>query len=201
MQAAAPYTYQSTDSTLVPGANNANWTFAPNANGNYQIYVIRIQIVGNHYIQHSRPKRLLSLSYAKCRSTDLLRKPKANLYSDRFKSQNPLLESSISLTITGPGGYGFSDFQPINVSANGVSDYTFTWTVPDVAGIYVVETNLAPTQLTAYDAKYLKVSASIGFAASQGNVVSKGMVSAISVFVGSQASFSVYSLPIVFRKT
>ncbi len=73
-----------------------------------------------------------------------------------LNQQNPKLETTLSLTITGPGGYSFYDFQPINVSANSVGEYTFSWTVPNVKGRYIVEASLVPAQLTAYDAKWLQ---------------------------------------------
>jgi hypothetical protein len=69
---------------------------------------------------------------------------------------NPQLENTLTLTITGPGGYSFYDFQPINVSTNSVGEYSFSWVVPDAKGTYVVETSLIPNQLTAYDAKWLQ---------------------------------------------
>jgi uncharacterized membrane protein len=75
-----------------------------------------------------------------------------------FNQLNPELESSLTLTITGPAGYYRYDFQPIAVAANHVKDYSFDWTVPDDAGRYVVEVSLVPAQLTAYDVVWLEVS-------------------------------------------
>jgi hypothetical protein len=73
---------------------------------------------------------------------------------------NPDLNSTLTLTITGPGGYSFYNFQPINVSANGITEYSFSWVVPDAKGTYIVETSLVPMQLTAYDAKWLQAGES-----------------------------------------
>jgi hypothetical protein len=70
---------------------------------------------------------------------------------------NPQLKTTLTLTITGPGGYSFFDFQPINVSANSVGEYSFSWLVPNVEGTYMVETSLVTAQLTAYDAKWVAV--------------------------------------------
>ena len=70
---------------------------------------------------------------------------------------NPEVEATLTLMITGPGGYGFYDFQPIDVSADAVREYSFDWSIPDVAGAYVVEVGLVPAQLTAYDTAWLKV--------------------------------------------
>jgi hypothetical protein len=77
---------------------------------------------------------------------------------DVFNQLNPALGSTLTLTVTGPGNYGYFDFQPISVSANTVGECSFVWVVPDVAGRYVVEVGLAPAQLTAYDAAWLKVN-------------------------------------------
>ena len=121
-----------------------------------------------------------------------------------LNQQNPMLETSLALTITGPGDYSFYDFQPINVSANGFGEYTFTWSVPDFAGTYVVETNLVPAQLTAYDAKWIEASelssASV-FSSEDSLSVSKSLMSgvfALFVPVESQALACVYCL-LLFR--
>lgn len=70
----------------------------------------------------------------------------------------PSLESTLTLTITGPGDHYYFDFQNINVKADGVGDYSFTWDIPNVAGTYVIEVSLIPPQLTAYDAVWLEVA-------------------------------------------
>jgi hypothetical protein len=75
-----------------------------------------------------------------------------------LNQQNTPLETTLILIIAGPDGYSHYDFQPINVGANGVFDYSFNWEVPNVAGTYVVATGLAPATLTAYDAKWLEVT-------------------------------------------
>lgn len=75
-----------------------------------------------------------------------------------FNQANPALEATLTLTVTGPDGYGYYDFQPISVSADAVHEYSFIWNVPAVTGTYVVEVSLVPAQLTAYDAVWLKVN-------------------------------------------
>jgi 3',5'-cyclic AMP phosphodiesterase CpdA len=75
-----------------------------------------------------------------------------------FNQANPALEATLTLTVTGPNGYGYYDFQPINVTADTVREYSFTWNVPAVTGTYVVEVSLVPAQLTAYDTAWLKVT-------------------------------------------
>jgi hypothetical protein len=72
----------------------------------------------------------------------------------------PTLASTLTLTVTGPNGYYYYDFQSINVTANSVAEYSFTWTPPNAAGTYVVEVSLIPAQLTAYDAAWLQVVSS-----------------------------------------
>lgn len=68
---------------------------------------------------------------------------------------NPAFESTLTLTISGAEGYYHYDFQRIAVPADGVKDYSFSWTVPDAVGMYVVEVGLVPAQLTAYEAAWL----------------------------------------------
>jgi hypothetical protein len=75
-----------------------------------------------------------------------------------FNQLNPALESTLTLTVTGPSGYYYFDFQSISVAADAVWEYSFSWTVPDVAGTYVVEASLVPSQLTAYDAVWLEAA-------------------------------------------
>lgn len=74
-----------------------------------------------------------------------------------FNEFNPPMESTLTLTVTGPSSYYLYDFQPIELEANEVKDYSFSWTVPDFAGTYTVEVGLVPAQLTAYDAVWLEV--------------------------------------------
>jgi subtilisin family serine protease len=70
---------------------------------------------------------------------------------------NPALSSSVALTITGPAGYGYYDFQSVNVAANSVGEYTFNWVVQNVSGKYIIEVELVPSILTAYDSAWLNV--------------------------------------------
>ena len=72
-----------------------------------------------------------------------------------FNRLLPALNSTLTLSITGPGGYSFVDFQPIKVAANGVGDYSFSWTAPAITGTYFVETGLAPSMLSAFDVKWV----------------------------------------------
>jgi hypothetical protein len=71
---------------------------------------------------------------------------------------NPALESILTLSVCGPGKYCYSDFQTVNVTADSIKEYSFEWSAPNAAGNYVIEVNLVPSQLTAYDAAWLKVT-------------------------------------------
>ncbi len=75
-----------------------------------------------------------------------------------FNQNSPPLESTLTLTVTGPNNYCYFDFQKINVAAETVKEYSFVWVVPSVGGTYVVSVGLIPAQLTAYDEAWLKVT-------------------------------------------
>ena len=75
-----------------------------------------------------------------------------------FNFQNIPLESTLTLSVIGPGKYGYFDFQKINVSAGTVAEYSFTWTAPSTAATYFVDVSLIPAQLTAYDETWLNVN-------------------------------------------
>ncbi len=81
-----------------------------------------------------------------------------NLKVTVFNILNPTLNSTLTLTVTGPNGYYYYDFQPIGVAGNSVGEYSFTWNTPNTAGTYMAETNLVPSHLTAYDEAWLKVT-------------------------------------------
>jgi hypothetical protein len=200
----APYTYQwYINDTAIPGATNASWTFTPRENGNYRIYanltdsygveatsnvVNNINVYSVHLMLNTEPQG----TYAKGQQVTF----KVTV----LNQQNPKLETTLTLTITGPGDYGFYDFQPINMSANSVFEYSFNCVVPNVAGTYVVEVSLVPAQLTAYEAKWIEAGelpTGLGYSSTNSLVVSKSLVNggyAIFVLVGSQALSGVYSL-------
>jgi hypothetical protein len=75
-----------------------------------------------------------------------------------FNQLNPALESTLSLLVTGPGGYYKYDFQPVSVRANEIKEISFSWVIPDIAGNYMVEVSLVPAQLTAYDTSWINVA-------------------------------------------
>jgi hypothetical protein len=174
-----PYIYQwYVNNTAILGATNANFTFTPRANGNYQIYVNVTDSLTSQGKSNVAGINVYSVYLLLNVDTQapFAKGQQVTFTVTVLNQQNPRLESCLALTIIGPGGYSYYDFQPINVSANGVDEYTFVWVVSNVAGTYVVETGLVPAQLTAYDAKWLEVGeSSTGFGVSQGTnlVVSK----------------------------
>jgi nitroreductase len=85
-----------------------------------------------------------------------LRGESLSLVVNVFNQLNPELNSTLTFTVTGPSGYYDFDFQSVNVAADSVGEYSFSWVVPNVGGIYVVEIGLIPPSLTAYDAAWLE---------------------------------------------
>ena len=158
-----PYSYQWVlNGTAVQGATNPTWTFTPTQTGHYNIY-LNVTDSQNNKAQSN------TITDINVYSVNLLLTPGPNQATYKkqqpvtitvnvFNQLNPSLQSTLTITVTGPNGYYFYDFQPINVAANGVEEYSFDWGVPNVAGTYVVETSLAPTLLTAYDTVWLKVA-------------------------------------------
>jgi peptidoglycan/xylan/chitin deacetylase (PgdA/CDA1 family) len=158
-----PFSYQwCLNDTAVSGATGSNWTFTPATTGHYKVYLnvtdglnLRVQsnvvgdvLVGSVYL-------LLTVNPDQ---GAYLRGESVTLTVNVFNQLDPVLGSSLTLTVTGPGNYGYFDVQPISVSAGAVGEYTFDWVVPDVAGTYVVEVELAPSLLTAYDTVWLEAA-------------------------------------------
>ena len=201
----APYTYQwFINGTAVPGATNANWTFTPRANGNYQIHANVTDSQGNQAKSNVASDINVYSVYLLLNivpQTTYAKGQQVTFTVCVLNQQNPKLETTLTLTITGPTGYSFYDFQVINVTANGINEYSFNWVVPNVAGTYMVETSLVPAQLTAYDAKLLQtVELPTKFADSNAHtlVVTKGAVNevyALFVLFGSQALMGFPVLP------
>jgi hypothetical protein len=75
-----------------------------------------------------------------------------------LNQDNPHLDSTLTLTVTGPDNYYYYDFQTVNVTTDSVGEFGFSWVVPGAIGNYVVEVGLIPAQLTAYDAAWIKVA-------------------------------------------
>lgn len=156
-----PYTYQwYLNDTAIPGATNSTWTFTPKTAGNYKIY-LNVTDAFNFTVQ-SNINNVLVCSVYLLLTTDLPQSSYSMGQSATFTVQvfnqwDPSLNSSLTLTITGPQNYSYFDAQPISVPTGTASEYNFNWDIPNVAGTYIVEVGLAPAQLTAYDTAWLKV--------------------------------------------
>ena len=200
-EAVAPYTYQwYINDTAVPGATYVNLIFTPRANGNYRIHVNVTDSLGSQAKSNVAGDINVFSVYLILNtepSTTYSSGQQVSLTVTVMNQQNPKLETTLSFTITGPGGYVFYDFQPISTSANGITEYVFNWVVPNVAGTYMVETSLVPTQLTAYDARLLQAGESLtgsGYSPVNGFVVLESLgngIFAFLVLVGSQSLIGV----------
>jgi hypothetical protein len=158
----APYTYQwYLNDTAVPGATSSTYTFTPATANHYKIY-LNITDALNFKVQSNINNVLVCSIYLL-----LTTNPAQGSFSSGqtviftvnvFNQLDPRLETSLTLTITGPSNYGYFDVQPIDVKAGTVGQYSFNWIVPNPSGKYVVELELAPSMLTAYDTAWLTVN-------------------------------------------
>ena len=144
----------------VSGANGPTWMFTPEADGTWNVYVYVTDSLNNQAQSMGVSVNVYSANLVLTvdQSQPILTKGQSVIFDvDVFNQFNPALKSSLTLTVTSLGSYGYFDVQPINVPANTVREYTFSWTVPLASGTYVVEVGLSPAQLTAYDTVWLKV--------------------------------------------
>jgi hypothetical protein len=158
----SPFVYQwYLNGAAVSGATSATWTFAPRSYGFYSIYVNVTDSVS-----FKAKSNVASVVVSSARYLLLTAEPDEATYSegqmvtfsvDVLNQLCPALTSTLTLTVTGPSGYYYFDFQGINVTVNSVNEYSFTWNTPNAAGTYIVEVSLVPAQLTAYDAVWLNV--------------------------------------------
>jgi len=77
-----------------------------------------------------------------------------------FNPTGTTLEATLSVSITGPGGYYHFDFTDIEIVDSSLWTYTFTWVIPadSQAGTYVISAGLTPPELDAYDVEYVEIS-------------------------------------------
>ncbi len=197
----APYTYQwYINNTAVPQATYPVWIFTPKENGNYRIHLNVTDTLGSEVKSNIASDINVYGVYLMIDSqASYLLGEQVSLKVTILNQQNPKLETSLALTITGPADYSFHVFQPINVSANSAEEYSFVWVVPNVDGTYIVEAILVPAQLTAYDSKWLQTNEQPNqFGSSEDSfVVSQSVASVESAFfmlIGSQVLGSVCSL-------
>ena len=157
-----PYAYQwYLNDTAVSGATSSTWGFTPRSTGNYKVYLrvtdgLNIQAqsnVGDVFVCSVH----LLLTVESDQAT-YMRRQSVTFTVNVFNQLDPVFESTLTLTVTGPNNYYFYDFQPINVSAGTVREYSFSWNIPNAAGKYVVEVELVPSMLTAYDTVWLEAA-------------------------------------------
>ena len=157
-----PFSYQwYLNGTEVAGANASTWVLTPRTAGQYIIY-LNVTDGLNFEVKSNVADVVFSSVYilmtAEPTPESFSKGQTVTLVASVFNCMNPALESSLSLAITGPDGYGYFDVQPIRVAAGSVGECCFVWAIPDVAGKYVVEVGLAPSLLTAYDVLWLDIA-------------------------------------------
>jgi hypothetical protein len=157
----APYVYQwYLNGTAVSGATSPSWTFMPKSIGNYKVY-LNVTDDFNFTVKSNVTDVLVCSIYltltTRSAQISLAKEQSVTFTINVFNQLDPSLKSSLTLSVTGPSGYGYFDVQPISVQAGTIGEYSFGWVVPNIAGTYVVEAGLAPAQLTAYDIAWLRV--------------------------------------------
>jgi len=148
-------------STTATIGTNESIAYTPTFSGEYFVVVKRARedTGSGQFTLKSAPNRKTPLILGVEPSQSVYAKGQSlNLKVTVFNELNPALESTLALSVTGPGGYYQYDFQPVAVGANEIKDYSFNWVIPDVAGTYMVEVSLVPMQLTAYDTSWMKVT-------------------------------------------
>jgi len=150
-----------TKSTSAVVGANESIVYTPVLSGEYFVVVKRARedTGGGQFTLTSTPSQsahlLLSVEPSQA---GYLRGQSVTFAVTVFNQLLPPLDTTLTLTVTGPGNYYYFDFQSVNVTADTVGEDSFNWDVPNVAGTYVVEASLVPPQLTAYDAVWLEVS-------------------------------------------
>jgi hypothetical protein len=150
-----------TKSTTAAMGGKESIAYRPALSGEYYIVVKRAQesTGAGQFTLTSTPSQTIHLLLnVEPNQAVYSRGQLVNLGVTVLNQLNPSLNSTLSLTITGPGKYYYLDSQPINMSADSIKTFGFAWNIPAFAGTYAVEVNLVPTQLTAFDAAWLKVT-------------------------------------------
>jgi hypothetical protein len=149
---------KSTTSTM---GGYENITYTPTISGEYYIVVklAREDSGGGQFTLTSTPTTTVHLLLTVSPNQAQYNRAQPMTFTvDVLNQLNPTLNSTLSLTITGPNSYYYIDFQTVNVTADTVGEYSFTWNIPNVSGTYAVEVGLVPAQFTAYDTAWLRVN-------------------------------------------
>jgi hypothetical protein len=149
-----------TKSTSAVAGANESITYTPVLSGEYFVVVKRARedTGGGQFTLTSTPRQSVHLLLSvEPSQAGYLKGQSVTFVVNVFNQLLPPLDATLTLTVTGPSNYYCFDFQSVNVTANGVGECRFNWNIPDVAGTYVVEVSLVPSQLTAYDAVWLGV--------------------------------------------
>ncbi len=148
-------------STTAATGGFENINFTPTLSGQYYIVVklAREDSGSGQFTLTSTPKSTVHLMLSEAPNQASYSKGQSITFTvDILNQLNPALNSTLTLAVTGPNKYYYYDFQTVNVTANSAGEYNFNWIIPTAAGTYVVETNLIPSQLTAYDSQWIKVT-------------------------------------------
>ena len=149
------------NSTKAVAGGFENITYTPALSGRYYVIVKRAREdtgTGQFTLTSSTSQTVHLLLTVDPNQSTYTRNQPVTLRVDVLNQLDPPLDSTLTLTVTGPGDYYYFDFQSINVKADAVGEYSFTWNVPALAGTYVVEAGLVPSRLTAYGAAWLEVA-------------------------------------------
>jgi hypothetical protein len=150
-----------TKSTKAAAGGFENTTYTSALSGTYYIVVKRARAdtgVGQFTLTSSPSQAVHLLLTAEPNEATYAAGQSVDLVVNVFNQLNPSLESTLTLTVTGPNGYYYFDFKTISIAADAVDEYSFSWNIPDVTGTYVIEVSLIPPQLTAYDAVWLEAA-------------------------------------------
>jgi hypothetical protein len=147
-----------TKSTNAVTGGSENLTYTPTQSGEYYVVVKRARedTGSGQFTLTSWPKQTVHLLLKADPNLATYKKGQSvTLEITLFNQLNPALNSTLTLTVLGPNNYYYYETQSVNVAADAVGAYRFSWRIPAVAGIYVVDASMVPLVLTAYDSIFL----------------------------------------------
>ncbi len=147
-----------TKSTTAVTGGSENLTYTPTQSGEYYVVVKRARedTGSGQFTLTSWPKQTVHLLLKADPNLATYKKGQSvTLDVTLFNQLNPALNSTLTLTVLGPNNYYYYETQSVNVAADAVGAYRFSWSIPAVAGMYVVEASMVPLVLTAYDSMLL----------------------------------------------